>query len=917
MAFDSTKPLKKAGNLPVPQYWNDEIEDWEVVQGSGGSYNTSAPVKLAKEPFSGSANLAKEFASKMSGFVISNDGNADITFTIGGDTYTVKAGEVFEEEFAPFTTVTITSTVAFRAYGKMTVGGIVITPPTPDPDTTAPDNVTNLVSSNITQNSLTLTWTASASSDCVGYDIYRGLTLLGTVTGTVYNVTGLTQATQYTFTVKAKDAANNIASGASVTATTAAQPADTTPPANVTGLTSSNLTSTGVTLSWTASVSSDIKDYNVYNGSTLIATVTGVTYNVTGLTASTSYTFTVKARDTANNEASGTQINVTTAAPADTTAPTNVTNLTTSGLTQTGVTLNWGAATDNVAVTGYDIYNGATFITTVNALTYNVTGLTASTQYTFTVKARDAAGNVSSGTSATVTTLAVALPNPVTGLTVGTITSSSVQLTWTANADHYEVSYSTDGTSYTVANANVKGTSFTITGLNVSTTYTIKVAALDASNNRSTGNPTITAKTASSGIDVTGVNGPSYLSLNSAALDFIRIPSITFNELIIIAKIQNGATGYMFDGRVGGPTAYMTGATVGAQVATTYINGVQDTDKTAHFANIPKGVKNTLRYMFSTAITDDLNIFSDQNGTTGLSVDVYSIKLLNAGTVVAQYDFTNPSYTGGLITDISGTKHATVGGSGGTWKSAATTNPPVVTCSVAEGTYATAKSVTLSTDVAADIYYTTDGTFPNWSSPKYTAPFTITTTSTLRFFAVTSAFEISAVETRYIDIIAQGSHYSTVTGGIQLNSFLADQFVLDIAVPATKTAGGANSGYVYDGRIGNAQSFATTTVALGTSISEMKINGTTVTGASWATSLLTNTRSKVSVTTKFAFADDTNILCKNDGLEALEGKVYSIKAYKNGVLKAHFDFTNQSTGATVTDLTGNGNTCTITGGTWN
>ena len=195
---------------------------------------------------------------------------------------------------------------------------VVVPPPV---DTTAPNEVTNISESNVTQSSLTLTWTASSSPDVAAYEVWRAGVLLGTVVDTTYNAVGMSASTQYTFTVKAKDATGNISTGVSKVVTTAAQPADVTPPANVTGLTPSNITSTGLTLTWVASSSGDIKDYRIYNGSTLLTTVTGSTYGVTGLTASTFYSLTVKARDTANNEASGVSIDVTTAAPADVTAP--------------------------------------------------------------------------------------------------------------------------------------------------------------------------------------------------------------------------------------------------------------------------------------------------------------------------------------------------------------------------------------------------------------------------------------------------------------------------------------------------------------------------------------------------------------------------------------------------------------------
>jgi chitodextrinase len=93
----------------------------------------------------------------------------------------------------------------------------------------------------------------------------------------------------------------------------------------------------------------------------------------------------------------------------DTQAPTAPTGLTASSITSSGVSLSWNAATDNVAVSGYEVYNGTTKVnsTAITGTSYQVTGLAAGTTYTFTVKAVDAAGNVSPASSAvTVTTSA-------------------------------------------------------------------------------------------------------------------------------------------------------------------------------------------------------------------------------------------------------------------------------------------------------------------------------------------------------------------------------------------------------------------------------------------------------------------------------------------------------------------------------
>ncbi|WP_421764917.1 S8 family serine peptidase [Ekhidna sp.] len=93
-------------------------------------------------------------------------------------------------------------------------------------------------------------------------------------------------------------------------------------------------------------------------------------------------------------------LSVTTSGGADTQAPTAPTGLAASNVTQTSLTLNWNASTDNVGVTGYDVYQGATNIGTVTSTSANVTGLAAGTSYTFTVRAKDAAGNVSAASNA-------------------------------------------------------------------------------------------------------------------------------------------------------------------------------------------------------------------------------------------------------------------------------------------------------------------------------------------------------------------------------------------------------------------------------------------------------------------------------------------------------------------------------------
>ncbi|WP_307203455.1 fibronectin type III domain-containing protein [Paenibacillus harenae] len=88
----------------------------------------------------------------------------------------------------------------------------------------------------------------------------------------------------------------------------------------------------------------------------------------------------------------------------------NAGNLTATDVNKTGMTLTWTAATDNIGVTGYNIYKAAdgtyTEIASLgNVTTYKVTGLSKDTGYTFVIRAVDAAGNWSAdGPGATVKT---------------------------------------------------------------------------------------------------------------------------------------------------------------------------------------------------------------------------------------------------------------------------------------------------------------------------------------------------------------------------------------------------------------------------------------------------------------------------------------------------------------------------------
>ncbi|MFD7659008.1 DUF6801 domain-containing protein [Actinosynnema sp. NPDC059797] len=87
----------------------------------------------------------------------------------------------------------------------------------------------------------------------------------------------------------------------------------------------------------------------------------------------------------------------------DTSAPTAPGNLRSPAQSGTSVDLAWDAATDNVGVTGYEVFNGGTSAATTTGTSTTITGLSPDTEYTFTVRAKDAAGNTSDAGSPVTT----------------------------------------------------------------------------------------------------------------------------------------------------------------------------------------------------------------------------------------------------------------------------------------------------------------------------------------------------------------------------------------------------------------------------------------------------------------------------------------------------------------------------------
>ena len=136
---------------------------------------------------------------------------------------------------------------------------------------------------------------------------------------------------------------------------------------------------------------------------------------------------------------------------------------------------------------GYGVYSNGSLVATPASTSYTLSGLSCGTSYTVAVDAYDAAGNRSAKT--TVTTATSNCPDTTpptipTGLTVGSRTTTSIAVSWTASSDNVGVAgygvYSNGSLVATPAS-----TSYTLSGLTCGTSYTVAVDAYDAAGNRS------------------------------------------------------------------------------------------------------------------------------------------------------------------------------------------------------------------------------------------------------------------------------------------------------------------------------------------------------------------------------------------------------------------------------------------------
>ncbi|HSW92443.1 MAG TPA: DUF4038 domain-containing protein [Patescibacteria group bacterium] len=223
---------------------------------------------------------------------------------------------------------------------------------------------------------------------------------------------------------------------------------------------------------------------------------------------------------------------------ADLVAPSVPSGVSAMAASASQINLAWAAATDNVGVTGYRVYRNGTLQASVAGTTYQDTGLNASTAYTYTVRAYDAAGNTSSDSNAVSATTLAPPPVPTVSLTATPTAipaGGSSTLDWT----------STDATGCTASGswsgAKAVSGSQVVSGLVTPSTYTLTCSGAGGQATTSatvTPDPDTTAPTVSLTAPVDGATVTGTIPVLAIASDNIAVSSVAFS----VDGTQQGTT---------------------------------------------------------------------------------------------------------------------------------------------------------------------------------------------------------------------------------------------------------------------------------------------------------------------------------------------------------------------------------------
>jgi Zn-dependent metalloprotease/chitodextrinase len=325
-------------------------------------------------------------------------------------------------------------------------------------------------------------------------------------------------------------------------------PAAPTAPANLIEV---NKTQTSVNLAWDASTDDiEVKGYKVFQDGIEVQTIERTTATINGLNPQTSYIFYVVAYDGDGNisPASNAENIITRSNPdADIEAPSVPNYLNANSITKSSLNLTWFASNDNVGVTGYKIYKDGNFIKSVVETNATIEGLSSETSYSFSVKASDAAGNLSLASTKNITTLSsnpgdTESPSTPQNLSAIDIGETSLKLTWNASTDNVGIEkyriYMNGGTHSYVTN-----NSALITGLNAGTQYLFYVRAYDGAGNYSVTSSRLNTTTTSDS-DIQSPSTPQNLRVDEKGKTYVRLSWDPSTDNVGVTKyriLKNGS----------------------------------------------------------------------------------------------------------------------------------------------------------------------------------------------------------------------------------------------------------------------------------------------------------------------------------------------------------------------------------------
>ena len=446
-----------------------------------------------------------------------------------------------------------------------------------------PKPATNIAATKISATSFKATWTAP-SGNYNGFNFYYSSTESGLATAspinlakgtTEYTKDGLSSNGQYYIKVETYIGTYNSSSRLKTDSDVLPCSLAFDP---VTNLTVSNISTTGYKLTWTNPTKS-FDGIEIYQGDTKVTTLasTVTSYNITGLSPNTYYTYRV-----VTYQGSG---NSRLAAAASKSTRTHASSVSNFGATVTGtnsVNLSWTCPSSS-SYYQIGIYKDSSLVTTLanGTSSYEVTGLTAGTQYSFTVKTTNSAGTTSTSYPSSITKRTGVAT--VTGIRSSSTGTDYKTIAWTKPAGNYSgvkvySKLSTQSDSYySLASTITNGsTSCTITGLSAGKTYVFKVETyLTADNTTYTAYDTFTNYTKPPA--VTNLAFYSRPSDNQIRFSWTNPASATYDDVKLYYK-KSSASSYSLYGSVNGYSAYTLTLERGCRYdvkLTTYYNGYE------------------------------------------------------------------------------------------------------------------------------------------------------------------------------------------------------------------------------------------------------------------------------------------------------------------------------------------------------